>query len=350
MQHKWSRIKRRFPRLRRQRAFEFIEILVSLCLLSVLFVVLMTVQGVLAVQSSSYNKVVARQLLVEESEALRNASYATLTELTDRTNQPFMDVAYNAGSWKIDALGDSCPAPCSGGNAMHVSGVSGTSNPSRAVVPAGWLGDGKYDLYFRPRNTSSDGWGAGMYLRYRDDKNYFLLQATANTLGFIRKSSGDTVSLWSANQTLTPNTWHQLTVVAEGLAFTISLDGTSLTTVADAIPVGEPPLDIGQFVLNAANGVVADFDDVTFTNAMSVPTTLAWNFDGSNETTGMPAHGWRRLGPDDLPAGTTSLTISDAQSGFTDLKKAILAVSWFERNATRTYTNTFYINQRSVPQ
>lgn len=345
MQHKRGSIQRWFPRLRRQRGFEFVEILVSLGLLSILFIVLTAVQKVLTVQTNSYNKVVARQLLVEESEALRNVPYTTLT---DRVNQPFMDVAYNAGSWKVDTPDEPCP--CSGGNAMHVSGVSGRSNPSRAVVPAGWLGDGTYDLRFRPQYTSSPGWGVGMYLRYRDDRNYFLLQVAADTMTFQRVSSGVPSPLWSRSQTFTPGAWRQLTVVAEGLAFTISLDGALLTKITDAIPLGEPPLYIGQFVLNAANGVVADFDDVTFTNAMSTPTTLAWSFDDSYETIGMPAYGWRRLGPDDLPAGTTLLTISDAQSSFTDLKKAVLAVSWFERNATRTFTNTFYINQQSVPQ
>lgn len=331
-----------------ERGFQILEIIIALGLISTLLLVILAAKKSTQLQQNTYYHTVARQLIIEEYEALRSTSYAMLT---NRTNQPFMDVAYNAGFWRVETPSVPCsPAPCSGGNALFVNGVSGTSNPSRAVVPAGWLGDGTYDLHFRSRTASSADWKAGMYLRYRDDRNHYLLQATANTLTFQRVSRGVVLPLWSASQAITPETWHQLTIVADGLVFAISLNGTLLTTIADAISIFDPPLNVGQFVLNAANGVLADFDDVRFTNTADAPTTLVWNFDGSNETAGTSAYGWRRIGPDTLPSGTTALTISNYVNGgttYTDLKAVAFTVSWQERDATRSVTNTFYINQQN---
>lgn len=327
--------------------FELIEILVTLGLLSFLLIVMLSSNAILQLQDNAYHRVLARQLIAEESEALRNGSYAYLT---NRTDKPFMDVAHNAGSWKVETPSNPClaPAPCSGGNALRVNNVTGTNNPSRAVVPAGRLGDGTYDFHFQPQAASASGWAAGMYLRYRDSQNHYLLQATADTLALQRVSRGVVFSLWSVSQTFTPDTWYQLTVVADGLVFDISLNGTKLVSFADAISIFDPPLDWGQFVLHAANGVVAEFDDVMFTNRATTPTTLMWNFDGSNERIGESAYGWKRLGPHDLPQGTTLLTISNAQSGFTDLKRIDLSVRWYERGSTTSLGNTFYINQYSV--
>lgn len=334
--------------VRQQRAgFELLELVVTLGLITILFIVFLSVQKAVAVQVNAYYRVIARQLLVEEAEALRNGSYAYLT---NRTDQPFMDVAYNAGSWKVETPSNPCltPAPCSGGNALRVTGVTGASNPSRAVVPAGWLGDGTYDLHFRAQSASSSGWAAGMYLRYRDSQNHYLLQATADTLALKRVSRGVVFPLWSVSQTFTPDTWYQLTVVADGLGFDISLNGTQFVSFADAISISDPPLNWGQFVLHAANGAVAEFDDVSFTNTATIPTTLTWNFAGSADVIGGTAYGWRRIGPADLPNGATSITIADAVAGYTDLKRITLAVTWDEPSGAKSMTNTFYINKNSI--
>lgn len=331
-----------------ERGFQILEIVIALGLVSTLLLVILAAKKSTQLQQNTYYHTVARQLIVEEYEALRSTSYAMLT---NRTNQPFMDVAYNAGFWRVETPSTPCsPAPCSGGNALFVNGVSGTSNPSRAVVPAGRLGDGTYDLHFRAESGSSPGWAAGMYLRYRDEQNHYLLQATANTLALKRISRGVVIPLWSTNQAFSLGTWYQLRVVADGLVFAISLNGTLLTTFADAISIFDPPLNVGQFALHAKDGAVVDFDDVAFTNTATTPTTLTWNFDGSNETVGTAAYGWRRIGPDTLPSGTTALTINDYVNGgttYTDLKAVTLTVSWLERDATRSVTNTFYINQHN---
>ncbi len=330
--------------------FQILETVISLGIVSVLLTVLLAAQKSTQLQQNTYYRTVARQLIIEEYEALRSTSYATLT---NRINQPFMDVAYHNGTWKVATPSAPClaPVPCSGGNALFVSEVSGDTNPSRAVVPAGWLGDGVYDLHFRSLAASSPDWKAGMHIRYRDDRNYYLLQATATTLSFTRVSSGTTIPLWSIDQSFASNTWYQLTVTAEGLGFTFALNGVEKGEVTDAISLSDPPLTFGRLLLHAEDGAAAEFDDVQYTNTASSPTTLLWNFDSSNDQLGRLAYGWRRIGPNDLPSGTTSLTISSYVSGgttYTDLKTILLTVSWQERDATRSVTNTFYINKQSI--
>lgn len=346
MQHKHSGTKKRFRWLYKQQGFEFIEILVSLGLLSVLFVVLLTVQKVLAVQSSSYNKVVARQLLVEESEALRNASFAgTLQPYTGKTTT-FLDVAYSKGNWAIAKP----TSPQSSPSTYSVTGVTGTNDPSRALVPAGRLGDGTYDIYFRAQNSSAASWSAGFYFRYHDENNYYLLKADETTIALTKVTQGAApVTVWTQAYSFTRGTswWYQLTVSAIGSAINVSVNGTHQGGTPTAT---DTQYSTGQFVLYAGGNGMIDFDDVQFTNTLTIPTTLTWHFDGGTEVVGTPAYGWRGLSPADLPNGTTSVTLTDAQSGFTDIKAAVLTVSWMERNATRTFTNTFYLNQQSVPQ
>lgn len=342
MQHKRDKTQRWFSRLCQQRGFEFVEILVSLGLLSILFIVLLAVQKVLTVQTNSYNKVVARQLLVEESEALRNASFAnTLQPYTDKTST-FLDVAYSKGSWSVTTPLN----PKSGARTYTVSGVTGVNDPSRAVVPAGRLGDGVYEASVRAQSASSDSWSAGFYFRYHDENNYYLLKVNGTTIALSKVVQGATpVTIWTQAQTFAKNFWYQLKVIAIGSAIDVSVNGTHLGGIPTAT---DTAFSTGQFALYAGNGGIIDFDDVQFTN--TVPATLSWNFDGTSEVVGKPAYQWRSLSPADLPNGATSVTLTNAQAGFTDLKKAVLTVSWFERDATRTYTNTFYLNQQSVPQ
>lgn len=318
--------------------FQIIEIVVTIGLLSIFFIVLLSVKSIVQLQQNSYNTTVARQLIVEESEALRNASFASIT---NRTSQPFMEVAYNVGSWKVGTPQVACPSPCSGSRAYTVNNVSGSNDPSRQVVPAGRLGDGTYDFHFRPQTGSTFGWKAGTYIRYHDSGNYYLLQATATTLSFSKVVSGTSTAIWSVSRTFA-NSWYELMVVATGSSFAISVDGTLLTTQTDTA------FSSGQYLLGAFSGAIIDFDDVKFTNAAPVPATLTWNFDDATETVGDIARGWRRLGPADLVGGTTLITVSDAQSGFTDLKQIVLTVRWTERDATRSVTNTFFVNQQSI--
>ncbi|MFH1171891.1 MAG: hypothetical protein V1778_05160 [bacterium] len=312
--------------------FTLLEMILTIGVVSMVLVVMAGVSNIVSLQQSSQYQAIARQLLVEEGEALRNASFS---DLENRNMTAFIEVAYNNGRWGVENSGSARSLP----NVYQVTGVSGAVNPSRQVVPAGALGDGVYTVPVRLGSASPAGWKAGFFFRYHDDQNYYLLQMSGTGLQMLRVLEGAPTVLWSIAQAFNKNTWYELTVTAIGSSFTVSLDGTVKTLT----PISDTTFTNGQFVLGAFDGAIVDFDDISFAGAA----TLAWNFD-VNEAIGNPARGWRRIGPGDVPSGSTSVTIANTVVGFTDLKRVDLRVQWSERKATRSLANTFYLNQQSV--
>lgn len=314
--------------------FGLIEIVISIGVTSMTLSVLLSISNVLQLQQSAYYRTVARQLVVEESEALRNASFA---DLHNRTNTPFIETAYSNGSWAVAQ-----PAtPNSSPNVVVVQNVAGSANPSRIVVPAGNLGDGTYAFSFRVRPASPANWKVGMYLRYHDDQNFYLLQVTSTSLVLSRVVEGVSTQLWTNTGSFSTDTWYQLSATLTGQSVVaISVNGAPRT----GLPVADATFARGSFALGAFDSVQAEFDDVSFIGGG----TASWNFDGANETVDAQPRNWKRIGPSDLPAASTAITITDAQAGYTDLKQAVLTVFWNEPTGQKSMTNTFYINQQSV--
>ncbi len=313
------------------RGISMIETIIAIGIVATILIVVLSIQNVVQLQQNAYYRTVARQLILEESESLRNASFA---DLHNRTNTGFIEVAYNIGSWSVQQPSGAQ----SGTRVFMVQNVSGSTNPSRQVVPAGNLGDGTAEAYFRIQNGAPAGWKAGVYFRYHDSQNYYLVQASGTTLTLSKVVEGTPTQLGTWSNFFSKNIWYRLTIVAAGSDLAVSVDGTPRISSTDAT------FSRGQFVLGAFDGAIAEFDTLSFVGA----TTTAWNFDGANETVGATAYGWHRAGPTDLPGGTTAITITDAQGGYTDLKQVALTVTWNERNGQRSLSNTFYINQQSV--
>ncbi len=312
-----------------QTGFSLLEGVITIGVVGILLVVMLGTLRIISVQYSAEHRSIARQLLAEESETIRNASFA---DLENRANMPFIEVAYNLGQWSV-------ASPTGPRSAPNVYVVSGSATPSRQVVPAGTLDDGTYEAAIRIRQGSTSGWKAGFFVRYHDDQNHYLIRFSATTLEMIRVVEGVSTTLWTTNLGFAADTWYRITVAATGSSFTVSRDGV----VQTGTPVADATFIRGQFVLGAFDGAAAEFDDVLWVGAASV----AWNFD-TNELVGAPARGWRRIGPGDLPQGTTNVTIANQESGYTDLKKVTASVSWYERGAIRSLSNEFFVNQRSV--
>lgn len=315
--------------------FTILESLLAMGIAAMLLIVIVGAFNAIRLQANSVNRTIARQLLIEESEALRSASFAFLE---NRTNTPFIEVAFNAGQWKVQAPSSPQSAP----NVVTVQNVSGANNPSREVVPLGSVGNGTYETFFRVQNASAAGWKAGIYVRYHDERNYYLLQASSTALQLIRVIEGASTTLWSVAMTFTQDTWYQLTLAASGAGFdTFNVSVNNVLKTAS--PVTDTTFTSGQYLLAAFDGAVVDFDNVSFTGSV----TKLWNFDGG-QTAGSAPLGWRRIGPQDLPSGTSNISITDAVSGYTDLKQATIRVDWQERGSTRSLTNALLINQQSV--
>lgn len=320
---------------RQQRAgFTLLESLLTIGVVAMLLVILVSAASIFGLQQNANNQAIARQLLAEESEALREASFA---DLENRSNTPFIEVAYNTGRWAVEhpTSPDSAPA------VYAVASATGSANPSRQVVPMGSVTDGTVSVAIRVRPTSSPGWKTGFAFRYHDDQNHYLLQISETQLQLVRIVEGAATSLWSTAMTFDTNTWYRVEAAVSGPSFTVSVDGVLKTLT----PVSDETFAHGQIVLTARDAAAVDFDTIAFTGFVS----FSWNFD-SGETPGVPARGWRRLGTDDLPSGATRVTIADAMMTATDLKLITMRVQWTERGATRALSNSFYINQRSVPQ
>ncbi len=324
-----------------QRGFELIEIVITIGLVSTLFIIFLSVSNVVQLQANAYRKTLARQLIIEESEALRNASFAAA--LGNRTSA-FIEVAYNVGAWQVQTA----VAAQSGSRVYRVTNASGALDPSRQVVPAGRLGNGTYETYFRVPSSAPADWAGGFAFRYRDDQNHYLLSASATTLTLSKVVQSVPATLATTSQAFARDTWYRMTVTATGGLFTVQVNGVTLLTATDVI------FAAGQFVLIAQSGAAIEYDDVSYTKSGDVSATRFWDFDGSNETVGAHAYGWKRIGPTDLPSGETSITITDAQTGFSDLKQVVLTVSWIEQNGDgelqryQSVANTFFISQESV--
>jgi Tfp pilus assembly protein PilE len=314
-----------------QRGFTLLEGVVTIGIVAMLLIVILSVFNIIKLHRSAQYQAIARQLIIEESEALRNAGY---NDLENRAATPFIEVAYNRGAWSIaDPAG-----PRSAPHVYRCEAATGGANPSQQVVPLGWRGDGSYEAAFRALPTSPSGWKTGLYVRYHDERNYYLLRANTSALELLRVVEGVSTTVWSTAMTFSTNTWYRLTVAITGDAFTVSVDGT----VKTGTPVTDPTFARGQFILGAFDGALVEFDDVSYSGAVS----FSWDFD-SGETVGSIARGWRRMGPTDLPSGATSMTITDAVTGYTDMKQISTTVSWYERGATRSLATTYYLNERN---
>lgn len=321
------------PRLFKQykSGFTLLEVIVALGGLSVLFLVVLAMFNVVKMQRNTEARALAQQILQEEAEALRSASFA---DLGVRTATPFIEVAYNSGPWRTDN-------PVGAHTVPNTLQVDATGGASAIVVPTGSVTDGTYETYFRVRTGSPAGWKFGMYLHYHDDQNNYLLQGSATGFTFYKTVEGTQSALpWTAAVGITPGTWYKLAILAAGPSYTVKLNDI----VLNASAMVDDTFASGHWLLAASDGASIDFDTVRFDNTLA----LAWNFDTATETVGHYPLGWNRPSPDDLADGTTSVTIEEPEAGFSDLKRVTLAVTWTERGAMRTLTNQFDINQYSV--
>lgn len=313
------------------RGFTLVEIVITIGLVSVLFYVVFGTSNILQLQENGNFQTIARQLIVEEGEALRTASFSSLE---NRVGTPFIEVAYNKGEFLVQQSGN----PYSPDNVLRASAAAGANNPSRLVVPTGKMADGGFHADFLVSASSPAGWKVGLYTHYHDDQNYYALLIQADQVSIVKRVESVDSTLWTYATSVPVDAWNDITFWSQNDTFNVTYGGRSFPTF-----ISDTTLYDGYNVLGAFDGASVDFDDVSLAGT---PTT--WSFDGTGERYGQPPIGWRRAGPDLLPSGHTSVTITDAVQGFTDLKQAVLTVQWMERGQLRTLSSTININQQSV--
>ncbi|MFC1687311.1 prepilin-type N-terminal cleavage/methylation domain-containing protein [Patescibacteria group bacterium] len=320
-------------RKKTMRGFGLIESLVSIAVISLLIVVVGGYIITQRLQRHSQYQTLARQLMVEEIESLRSASFS---DLGNRTNTPFIEVGYNSGTWAIEAPVN----PQSDPYVYTVYDASGDSNPSRQIVPVGKVGDAVLESYFRIKPTSPAGWKIGMYYRYHDSQNYNLVTVSSSQIRIVKVVEGVETQLWSKAKTINTNTWYSFTMNSQGNSFSVLINGVNET----GSPVEDNEFSQGYFALAGFDGVTAEFDDIFVSNI----TTNFWSFPLATEQVGSIAVGWQRTTPENIPNGSTSITINDLEPGYSDIKKVDLTVSWTEGANAKSLSNTMYINRLSV--
>jgi len=298
-----------------------IETVIAIGVVTILVIVVAGFSNTQRLQRHSQYLTLARQLLIEEVEALRSASFA---DLGNRTATSFIEVGYNSGNWSIQDPVNPRSSPY-----VYAAGsATGSANPSRQIVPVGRIGDATMELYFRARNESQASWRTGMYIRYHDTQNYYLISVSAAQITMVRVVEGVQTQLWTKAKAFSKDVWYSMRVTATGGAFTISINGSYET----GAPINDNTFDQGLYALAALDGVTADFDDVFVSNI----TSNFWSFPAVTETVDQVASGWQRTGPEDLPSGSSSITITDLETGHSDIKEI------------QSLSNTIYINRLSV--
>lgn len=109
--------------------------------------------------------------------------------------------------------------------------------------------------------------GAGVIWRAADDRNYYLLRASAveQNIRLYRVVKGVQQLVESQSQTISLKNWHRLRVRAEGCELSISYDGKELLRHCDRT------FQSGRIGLWTRSDAVTYFDDLTFTRRSSSP-------------------------------------------------------------------------------
>ncbi|MCH7492534.1 DUF1080 domain-containing protein [Patescibacteria group bacterium] len=265
------------------------------------------------------NKNLAYNVAVEEIEALRNTPY---TQLTNRTDADFIEVAYNKGSWLVASLGSSPSSP----NILQVGSPVG--NPSGvtglAIVPGFDYSNFTFETDLNVRSDSPAGWQSVIYFRYHDSNNYYRAYFTSTDLYIDKKVDGTETSLGSKTKTFLEDTWYTVKIITSSNTLDVYINDVLELSATDS----DSSFAKGRIGLASINSAHQYYDDISVTEGA----TNAWNFD--SDTAGELPSGWERFSVNDLPGGTGLLTIQDDQSGFTDIKKISVKVNWQERGNT----------------
>ena len=112
---------------------------------------------------------------------------------------------------------------------------------------------------FKPVSGSIDQAG-GIAVRLQTPDDYYVVRANAleDNVRFYRVVKGKREQLAGANTKVATNTWHTLTLKAEGDRFTVSYDGKELYTARDATFT-----DAGKVALWTKADSVTYFDSLT---------------------------------------------------------------------------------------
>ena len=304
-----------------------IESVVAIGLLALFITVFGASYTIVITNTLLKNKNLAYNVAIEEIEALRNTPY---TQLTNRSDSAFIEVAYNKGHWLVASPGGAPSSP----NILEVA--SPTGNPSGvtglSIVPGFDYSDFTLETDVNVRSDSPAGWQSGIYFRYHDSSNYYRTYFTATDLYIDKNVDGTETSLNSKSKTFSENTWYTIKIITSTNNIDVYINDVLELSTTD----NDSSFSKGRIGLVSFDSAHQYFDDVSVTEG----DTNSWNFD--SDTIGQIPSGWERFSINDLPNGVGLLTIQDDQMGYTDIKNVTVKVSWQERG------NTYYVELETL--
>lgn len=329
-------------------AFSLVDSVISLFVVGILIALFGSLANTRVINKRVTFRTTAAALADEEIGALRRLDQSTVATQTDG---PCVNVAYNAGVWGVttDATGGHT-AP----HALELRRASGFTNAlsGRLLFPAGSYGTATLQLKLKVAADSPAGWGFGFQFRSADHRNGYRLRLLDSQTLYLEKISGGVVTNLVAPITgvaFTTNTWHTVSLIMDDTAspkFRFFIDGNQQNAAA----IADTTFSSGPAALIGWGGAHLFVDDVQTTTTV----TSTWDFDSSTQ---LPA-AWVRVGVNDLPDTTpttfdNNCTITVAPyptAAATNLKRAVVTISWLQNGTPLTYTGTTLLGKSTLAQ
>ncbi len=317
-----------FTTKKSSRGFTLMETVVTIGLIGILLSIFSSIFLSLRATRSTMLYRQASFYLEEALESLRTIPYSTLTT---RTNGAILGVSVNRGDWGAAVVAAAPTSP----NALRLTAAQAARGDETGLIilPGNYRRNFTYEASIMVENASPVGWGTALVFGYHDSENFYRLRLNANGIAVDESVNGTITTLWSQSVTHNKNTWYTLRVVGSSGAYTVSKNGSTLTTVTDAT------LEQGDLAIMSTGAAIVNADNVAVTESS---TTTTWNFDTT--TIGTIPSDWTRYSYLDLPSGTATLSLSNFQNDM-QLKLATVVVQWIENNNTHRVTGSTVIRQ-----
>ena len=140
----------------------------------------------------------------------------------------------------------------------HVyNGVTPGTGLATAITDVG-VNDFYYESMFKVDTISGSGFFTGLYFRYQDDHNFYLLFCSANGMAIIEAQGGSWTTVDSTARSFSIDTWYLLAVDCSGDQIQVFVNNET----TPALAANNSTFSGGRVGLFAEHNTTVSFDDV----------------------------------------------------------------------------------------
>ena len=289
-----------------------LEVVVALGLVGVILIVFSSTLIGFKLANESNNRNKASAIAEAALDALRalNAS-----EITDQTNGSFLGLILNQGNWEVSAS-STAPSTANILTEKNSSPVTADTSGLLLISPKSLATSTvEASLSWTPENSASGTAKLGFLMRGRDLTHGYYYSISPTAIALELMDDGASTTLFTQAGSYAPGTWHKLKAMIDGSSFSLYYNDLLLGAASNST------FSEGELAIFAQYALIS-VDNLT----MSGDAAASWNFD-SDAQRSIPV-ALRRDGLGGLPRGRGVLTIEDAFTGNTDLKKATVKIFW----------------------